>query len=168
MGEQVERVDEHDEVLGVVDRDEAIRRRWLHRVATVVCHDPAGLVLVHRRPEDDIRFPGRLNWLLGGAVGAGESYEAAAARELAEELGVDARPGFVLKFRCDGAVSPYWLGLHEALVSGAIHPDPAEIAWHAWVTVDELDALVRRPDFLPDGREAYERFRDVRRSPGCP
>jgi 8-oxo-dGTP pyrophosphatase MutT (NUDIX family) len=171
MGEQVERVDGHDEVLGVVDRDEAIRHRWLHRVATIVCRDRDGRILVHRRPDDDIRFAGQLNWLLGGAVGVGESYEAAAARELAEELGVDAGPRFVLKFRCDGVISPYWLALHEADVDGETHPAPDEIAWHAWVTPDELDDLVRRSDFVPDGREAYEvyeRFRAGRRSPGCP
>ncbi|MFF1605072.1 hypothetical protein ACFVYV_48275, partial [Streptomyces mirabilis] len=51
MGEMVERVDEQDRTLGVVDRGEAIRRRWLHRVATTVCRDPDGRFLVHRRPD---------------------------------------------------------------------------------------------------------------------
>lgn len=83
--ERVERVDEQDRVLGIVDRTEAIQRGWLHRIATTVCHDPAGRVLVHQRPAGASRFPGQYNMLLGGAVNVGESYEAAAARELAEE-----------------------------------------------------------------------------------
>lgn len=58
MSERVERVDEQDRELGVVDRDEAIRNRWLHRVATVVCRDAAGRILVHRRPGSAARFPG--------------------------------------------------------------------------------------------------------------
>ncbi|WP_344440072.1 NUDIX hydrolase [Kitasatospora nipponensis] len=159
MGEQVERVDEQDRVLAVVDRGEAIRNRWLHRIATTVCRDPAGRILVHRRPEGVSRFPGRYNWLIGGAVDVGESYEAAATRELAEELGIRAAARFVLKFRCQGAISPYWLGLHEATIDRAITPDPREIAWHAWLTADELREAVRGEAFVPDAREAYARYR---------
>ncbi|MFF2083313.1 hypothetical protein ACFVVM_06035 [Nocardia sp. NPDC058176] len=62
MSERVERADEHDRVLGVVDRDEAIGARWLHRVATVVCWDVEGRILVHRRPDDSARFPAHHNW----------------------------------------------------------------------------------------------------------
>ncbi|MET9972780.1 NUDIX domain-containing protein, partial [Streptomyces sp. NPDC006356] len=147
--EHVERVDEHDEILGVVSRSEAIRRGWLHRIATVVCRDPAGRILVHRRPDHASRFPGRFNWMLGGAVEVGESYEEAAARELAEELEVRAFPRFVLKFPCAGAISPYWLGLHEVVVTEPVAPDPEEIAWHGWLTDSELADLVRHDDFRP-------------------
>ncbi|MFF9978513.1 NUDIX hydrolase [Streptomyces erythrochromogenes] len=159
MGERVERVDEHDEVLGVVDRDEAIRHGWLHRVATIVCRDTGGRILVHRRPQDASRFPGHLNWMLGGAVGVGESYEDAAARELAEELGVLDRPRFLFTFLCAGAISPYWLGLHEVVVTGPVRPDPSEVARHGWVSEGELAELVRHQAFVPDAREAFHRYR---------
>ncbi|MFI6396296.1 hypothetical protein [Nonomuraea sp. NPDC050540] len=36
MGELIERVDEQDRVLEVVERAEAVRRRWLHRIATTM------------------------------------------------------------------------------------------------------------------------------------
>src|SRR4051812_5696775 len=159
MNERVERVDERDRVLAVVDRGEAVRRRWLHRVATVVCRDPGGRFLVHRRPDDVSLFPGRINWLLGGAVGVAESYEDAAARELAEEAGVRARSRFVFKFLCQGAISPYWLGLHEVVIAGPVRPDPVEVAWHDWVTAAELGELVRDEVFVPDAREAFDRYR---------
>ncbi|MFE0552591.1 NUDIX hydrolase [Streptomyces pilosus] len=158
MGERVERVDEHDEVLAVVGRDDAVRHRWLHRIATVVCRDTAGRYLVHRRPDGAARFPGGYNWMLGGAVEPGESYEEAAARELAEELGVRAHPRFLLKFRCAGAISPYWLGLHETVVSGPLTPDPGEIAWHDWMTGDALAELVYHEEFVPDARAAFHRY----------
>ncbi|SFF00755.1 Isopentenyldiphosphate isomerase [Actinacidiphila alni] len=159
MGERVERVDEHDRVLGVVDRAEAIRRGWPHRVATVVVRDPRGRVLVHRRPADASRFPGGYNWLFGGAVGVGETYPEAAARELAEELDVTAAPRFVLKFLCAGEISPYWLGLHEVVVTTPVRPDPREVAWHAWLTDSELTALLAHPAFVSDAREAHARYR---------
>ncbi|MGW0909646.1 NUDIX hydrolase [Streptomyces sp. NPDC002853] len=172
MTELVERVDEHDEVLAVVDRAEAIRHKWLHRVATIVCRDTTGRIFVHRRPDDMSRFPGQFNmsrfpgqfnWMLGGAADVGESYEEAAARELAEELGVQGRPRFVLKFRCAGVISPYWLGLHEVVVNEPVRPDPSEVAWHAWMTERELADLVRHKAFVPDAREAHERYDRHRR-----
>jgi isopentenyldiphosphate isomerase len=158
MGELVERVDERDRVLGVVDRGEAIKNRWLHRVATTVCRDTDGRILVHRRQEDVSRFPGQYNWLIGGAAEVGESYEEAAARELTEELGVRASVRFAFKFLCRGAISPYWLGVHEAVVTEEISPDPSEIAWHGWVTESELQDALRRWTFVPDGVDALNRY----------
>ncbi|MET8827604.1 NUDIX domain-containing protein [Streptomyces sp. NPDC004610] len=164
--ELVERVNEQDEVLEVVSRAEAIRHKWLHRIATVVCRDPAGRILVHRRPSDATLFPGRFNWMLGGAVGVGESYGSAAARELAEEIGVEARPRFVLKFRCEGAISPYWLALHEVVLDAPIRPHPTEVAWHTWLPEDEVHALSRHEHFVPDAREALTRYRSESRGRG--
>ncbi|MER7176439.1 NUDIX hydrolase [Streptomyces mesophilus] len=169
MSEQVERVDEQDRVLAVVDRGEAIRHGWLHRIATIVCRDDDGRFLVHRRPDGMSRSPGRYNWMLGGAVEVGETYEQAAARELAEELGVEAAPRFVLKFLCAGVISPYWLGLHEVIVTTPVRPRPREVAWHDWLSESELEALVRQRRFVPDAREAYERYRALHRAGrGCP
>ncbi|MFI7387312.1 NUDIX hydrolase [Streptomyces sp. NPDC049813] len=168
MNERVERVDEHDRVLAVVSRSDAVRHRWPHRVATVVCRDTQGRTLVHRRPPSASRFPGHLNWMLGGAVGVGESYEAAAARELTKELGVLSTPAPLFKFLCAGVLGPYWLGLHETVVTGRIAPDPAEIAWHAWLTESELRALVRHEAFVPDAREAFDRYCALRPRPPRP
>ncbi|WP_329252113.1 NUDIX domain-containing protein [Streptomyces sp. NBC_01478] len=158
MGELVERVDEQDRVLGTVDRGEAIANHWMHRVATTVCRDGEGRVLVHRRAADMSRFPGQYNFLVGGAAEVGESYEEAAARELAEELGVRVPVRFAFKFLCRGVISPYWLGVHEAVVHTEIAPDPAEIAWHAWVTEGELREMARRPTFVADAAEALDRY----------
>ncbi|MFD3609158.1 NUDIX hydrolase [Streptomyces atroolivaceus] len=166
MGELVDRVDEQDHVLGVVDRAEAIRQGWLHRIATIVCRDGDGRFLVHRRPDHASRFPGRYNWMLGGAADAGESYEEAAARELSEELGVSEAPRFVLKFLCAGAISPYWLALHEVVITTPVRPSVQEVAWHDWLTEMELGSLVRRQKFVPDAREAFDRYRNLLRVAG--
>ncbi|MGW3042398.1 NUDIX hydrolase [Kitasatospora sp. NPDC001159] len=159
MSERVERVDEHDQVVGVVDRAEAIRRGWLHRVATTVCRDAAGRVLVYRRPDTVSRFAGHHDVMLGGAVRVGESYRAAAERELREELGLAVPVRHRFTFRCRGAIAPYWLGVHEAaLPPGPLTVDPAEIAWHGWLTLPELAEAVRRWPFVPDGQLAFGRY----------
>lgn len=164
MGERVERVDEFDRVLGVVDRGEAIEKEWLHRVAVTVCRDAEGRILVHRRPEGVSRFPGRYNWLIGGAVEPGETYEAAAVRELGEELGVRAPVRHAFTFLCRGVISPYWLGVHEAVVVGELDPDPGEVAWWGWLTEEELRRAVGRWEFVADGVVAFERYLAAGRS----
>jgi 8-oxo-dGTP pyrophosphatase MutT (NUDIX family) len=158
MSELVERVDARDRVLGVVERGEAIRRRWLHRVATSICRNRDGRFLVHRRAEELSRFPGHYDVCFGGAVGVGESYEAAAARELEEELGVRAEARLLFTYLLEGRISPYWLGVHEALITGDLDPDPAEVSWLGWMTEAQLRGAVRRWRFVPDGQEAFARY----------
>ncbi|KPC90596.1 NTP pyrophosphohydrolase, partial [Streptomyces sp. NRRL F-6602] len=46
MTEWVDRVDEHDRVIGVVERGEAVRNGWPHRIAVTVCHRADGRYLV--------------------------------------------------------------------------------------------------------------------------
>lgn len=96
-----------------------------------------------------------------------ESYEAAAARELAEELGVQAHPRFLFKFLCEGVISPYWLGLHEVVLTEPVRPDPSEVAWHDWLTEAELTDLVLDREFVPDAREAFDRYRTLLGRPGA-
>ncbi len=158
MGELVERVDELDRVLGVVDRAEAERRRWMHRIATTICRDPTRRILVLRRAEQLTRFPGHYDVMVGGAVDVGESYEDAAARELSEELGAGVPVRFMFKFLCRDGVSPVWFGVHEAVITEPLVPDPSEIAWHAWLTELELREVVDRWPFVPGGREAVRRY----------
>jgi isopentenyldiphosphate isomerase len=151
--EFVERVDGQDRVLGVVDRGAAVRRGWLHRISTSVCRDEHGRFLVYRRAEGLPRFPGYYEVTFGGAVNVGESYQAAAARELAEELGVHVPVRFVLKFVCHGELGSYWLGVHEAVIAGDIDPDPREVAWLGWMTGPELREAVHRHRFIPTARK---------------
>lgn len=158
MSELVEHVDEHDRVLGIVERDEAVRENWLHRIAATICRDREGRILVLRRAETLSRFPGCYDAMVGGAVDVGESYEEAAVRELAEELGVRVPVCFLFKFLFREGISPIWLGVHEAVVSENLVPDPGEIEWYDWLTVAELREVVDQWCFVPGGREALRRY----------
>ncbi|MFD0007157.1 NUDIX domain-containing protein [Streptomyces sp. NPDC127178] len=158
MDELVERVDDQDRVLGVVSRRQAVREGWLHRVAVTVCRGEGGRILVTRRSEQLSRFPGLYEVVVGGAVGGGESYEQAAARELAEELGVCVLPRLLFTFLNRSGLSPHWLGVHEAAVPDAVAADPDEIAWHGWLTEPELRSALLEWRFTPDSHEAFSRY----------
>ncbi|MCS0635001.1 NUDIX domain-containing protein [Streptomyces sp. LP05-1] len=159
MGELVDRVDERDRVIGVVDRNEAVAAGWLYRMSMVLCRDEAGRYLVHRRPENSSRFPGEYSWLVAGAVAAGESYAEAAARELHEEMGVRAPVRPLFTFLCRGELSPYWFAVYEATVDqGQIAPQATEVAWHAWLSGAELRDAMTSWKFVSDSRDAYHRY----------
>ena len=87
--ELVEEVDEEGRPLRVVTRAAMRAGRLRHRcVYLLVVHD--GRLLVHERSDDKDVFPGWWDVAAGGVVGAGEAWNDAARRELAEELGVEA------------------------------------------------------------------------------
>lgn len=152
-------VDEHDRVVGRAPRREVQRRGLLHRFAAVLCRDPAGRVYVHRRTDDKAIYPGMYDMFLGGMVGAGETYAEAAARELAEELGVVGPvPRFLLKYRYHGAENPSWSEVFEVTWDGPVRPQRSEIAWGAFLAEDELLARLDDWPFVPDGLEVYRRL----------
>lgn len=159
VSELVERVDEYDRVLGIVPRAEAVARGWMTRIATTVCRDERGRYLVYRRPDHARWFPGHYDVSFGGAIQPGEPYAVAAARELAEELGLTVPVRHLFKYLIHGSLGTYWLGLHEALVDVAPTPSSAEIAWHDWMTPTELRDAVQRLPFIPDGQDAWRRYR---------
>ncbi|MEV6162312.1 NUDIX domain-containing protein [Streptomyces sp. NPDC052052] len=159
VNERVERVDEQDQVVAVVDRGEAVRRGWLHRIAVTVCRDREGRILVHRRSEHVDRFPGHYEVASGGAVAPGESYEEAASRELAEELGVRAPVRFIVKFLNRSGLSPHWLAVYEAVLSDNLCPDPDEVMWHGWLSEPELLRSMRENLFTPDTHDVMSHYR---------
>ncbi|MGV9879622.1 NUDIX domain-containing protein [Streptomyces sp. NPDC003006] len=161
----MERVDDQDRVLGVASRRQAVREGWLHRVAVTVCRDEDGRIIVTRRSEQLSRFPGLYEVVVGGAVGVGESYEQAAARELAEELGVRVQPRLLFTFLNRSGLSPHWLGVHEAVVPNAVAADSDEIAWHGRLTEPELRQALLEWSFAPDSHEAFNRYLAFRLRP---
>ncbi|MFM8856103.1 MAG: NUDIX domain-containing protein, partial [Actinomycetota bacterium] len=102
--EFVDIVDENDYVVATVTRAEMRRDVLRHRAVFIVVIDDASRVLVHRRsPHKDI-WPSWLDFAVGGVLQPDESYEAAAIREVAEEIGID---HVELAIFDDGVARPY-------------------------------------------------------------
>jgi 8-oxo-dGTP pyrophosphatase MutT (NUDIX family) len=92
--ELVDLVDEQDRVIDTVTRAE-MRARGAsarHRACYVAVLTSADELVVHRRADWKDVYPGWWDLCFGGVLGAGESWDGAARRELAEEAGVDAEP----------------------------------------------------------------------------
>ncbi len=126
----------------------------LHHAATaVVVRDTNGRVYVHRRtPTKDV-YPGRRDFAAGGVIEAGEVPGEAAARELAEELGVT---GATLTALGEGdyrdAHTSYHGFCYVTEWDGPIVWQPEEVSSGEWLTVAALVAAIDADpeDFMPD------------------
>ncbi|GAB2872630.1 hypothetical protein GCM10027176_87720 [Actinoallomurus bryophytorum] len=160
-------VDESDRVIGQVARGEAISRRLRHRCAAVFVRDGSGRVFVHRRTPEKLIFPSLYDMFVGGVVGAGEDYDDAALREAEEELGVSGlpRPVPLFSFLYEGtgtaAGNTWWSRVYEVRCDLPVSPQVEEVAWHAFLTEEELHHRLPEWEWVPDGLEAYQRLRGL-------
>ncbi|MFH8612338.1 NUDIX hydrolase [Streptomyces sp. NPDC018029] len=163
--EMITVVDENDDVVGAAPRGEAYARGLRHRCVFVLARDAEGRVFVHRRTPVKMVFPSLYDMFVGGVVGAGESYDDAALREAEEELGVRGlpRPTPLFKFLYDdGAGKSWWSYLYEVRCELPVRPQVEEVAWHSFVTEDELERRLDEWEWVPDGLDAYRRLRAFR------
>ncbi len=149
--ELVEIVDDAGNVVATVTRAEMRAKRLQHRSVGVAVMSTDGRLLVHRRsPEKDI-WPGCWDIAAGGVVAAGETFEVAARRELAEELGVfDAELEYLGEGRySDGNVAEVGR-CYRVVDDGPFTFDDGEVVEVRWVSLAELDAMRTDHDFVPD------------------
>jgi 8-oxo-dGTP pyrophosphatase MutT (NUDIX family) len=149
--ELVEHVDVDGSVLAVVTRAEMRRRRLRHRCVFIAVITTDDQLVVHRRADWKDLWPSFWDIAFGGVVTAGEDWDRAAARELAEEAGIEAVP---LRFLGEASFedgSAALLGRAYAAVSDGpfTHPD-GEVAESALVPLVELDAWLAGRDVCPD------------------
>ncbi|MFC6598768.1 NUDIX hydrolase [Kitasatospora paranensis] len=152
-------VDAQDRVIGTAPRGEVYRQGLTHRCVFILVRDAADRIFVHRRTDTKLFAPGAYDCFVGGVVGSGETYAHAAVREAEEELGVsgiEPVPLFRFLFEQDGL--SWFCDMHEARWDGPVSPQVEEVAWHGWLTADELTERLAEWDFVPDGREAYRRY----------
>ncbi|MFK0127455.1 NUDIX hydrolase [Streptomyces nigra] len=155
-------VDERDRVIGQAPRGEAYARGLRHRCVFIEARDAEGRLFVHRRTPTKLVFPSHYDMFVGGVVGAGESYDDAALREAEEELGVSGlpRPVFLFKFLYDdGAGQTWWSAVYEVRCAPPVDPQVEEVAWHGFLTDEELERRLPEWPWVPDGLAAYERLR---------
>jgi 8-oxo-dGTP pyrophosphatase MutT (NUDIX family) len=151
--EQVDVIDENDVVVGQVTRAEMRRRVLRHRAVFAAVVSSEGKLLIHRRSDSKDIWPGWWDIAVGGVVTAGETYDSAMVRELAEEAGID-----------DATLHPLGKGSYvDADVSligqcflvhhdGPVEARDGEVAEMCWVSAAELRDRLERAEFLPDSR----------------
>lgn len=149
--ELVDIVDESDRVIAVVSRREMRARRLRHRAVYIAVQGSDGRLLVHQRSfAKDVR-PGAWDIAVGGVVGSGESYDAAAVREMAEEIGVIAITPTPIGGGTFGDESFELIGrCYHVVHDGPFTFADGEVIRAKWVDRGELDALLATEEVMHD------------------
>lgn len=157
--ELVDVIDETDHVIDIVPRREIRSRNLLHRCTYAFVLDPVGRLYVHQRTDTKDVYPGYFDVVAGGVNLSGEASDDCAARELEEELGVSAAPRFRFLQRWEGESGRVLGAVYDVVWDGPMRLQADEVAWGSFVPMDEVDGMIRRERFCPDGLAMFERWR---------
>jgi len=149
--ELVDVVDDEDRVVGTVTRARVRAERLRHRGVFIVVRRSGGEVLVHQRSPDKDVWPSAWDIAIGGVVAAGEGWDEAAARELAEEVGIT---GVVPRFARSGRYADDDVDevarVYALTWDGPIAFIDGEVVAAEWITPADLDARIAARPFCPD------------------
>lgn len=161
--ELVDLVDDQNRVIGSTTRREIRTRNLLHRGVGILCRNSSGRVYVHRRTTTKDVFPGMYDMWVGGVVGAGESYDDAARREIGEELGIyGPTPQPLFHHLYLGPHNRSWVALYEVIWDGPITHQESEVEWGCYLTEREIEQRLTLWTWVPDGLEIYDRYLKAR------
>lgn len=144
MEEIFDIVDEHDRVIGQAARSVVHSRRLLHRAVHILAFDAEGRLLLQLRSASKDEFPLCFTSSASGHLAAGETYDAAAARELEEELGVSGDLEFLTKLPASAETAYEFTAVYRTTIDGDdVRPHPGEIAGIEWASPEEVAERVK-------------------------
>ncbi len=135
-------VDELDQVVFQAPRSVVHAQKLLHRAVHVFVFNPAGELLLQLRSAAKDEYPLCYTSSASGHLAAGELYAAAAARELAEELGLQCTLEWLAKFPAAPETAFEHTMLYRAVSAETPRPDPVEIAEANFYRLDQVAALI--------------------------
>ncbi|MFN8640592.1 MAG: NUDIX domain-containing protein [Candidatus Binatia bacterium] len=157
--ELVDVVDARDRVVGRASRAEMRARRLRHRATYLLVFNGRGELFVHLRTATKDVYPSHWDVAVGGVVAAGESYEAGARRELAEELGIhDVEPEVLFDFTYADAANQVNGRVYRVRWDGPVVLQAEEVVRGEWLPLARVRARTRREPFCPDGVAVLERY----------
>lgn len=145
--EYLDVVNGKDEVVGTAPRDEVYQKNLPHRIVHVLIFNSKGEIALQLRSNNISYCPGHWATTACGHVHAGETYEAAARRELQEEVGVDVP---ITLFSKDWYKAPNVKGLKMFLAafrgdfSGLFAVNPREVQKVEFFTLSKIQGMIRK------------------------
>ena len=162
--ELVDVVDAQDRVVGRASRGEVRAHRLRHRATYLLVFNNRGELFIHLRTADKDIYPSYWDVAVGGVVGAGESYDDGARRELAEEVGIrDAVPEALFDFAHEDERNCVNGRVYRVVWDGPLVLQAEEVVRGEWLPPAAVRERMRREPFCPDGVVAFERFLELSR-----
>ena len=137
-------VDEHDRVVGQAPRSVVHAQKLPHRAVHVFVFNSRGELLLQKRSALKDEYPLCYTSSASGHLGAGETYESAAPRELEEELGLTGRLEWLAKFPAGPNTSQEHTVLYRTTTDAAPKLDRNEIDAATFHPLDEIARMIGR------------------------
>ncbi len=144
MEELFDIVDEQDQIVGQALRSVVHRDKLRHRAVHILVFDLQDRLLMQLRSASKDEFPLCYTSSASGHLGAGETYAAAAVRELAEELGIVDAPEFLTKLPASEETSHEFTAVYRLVTDQVPKPHPEEIEALEWSTLAGAQHQMRR------------------------
>ncbi len=160
MDEMLIRVTDSDEVLGPIPRSRVHGNpELIHRSVHILVVSPDKRLLLQKRSLRKDTQPGKWDTSVGGHVGFGQSYEEAARREAAEELGMVPGPlTFLYPSRIRNAVESENIHTFLHVSAGPFRPEPGEIDELRFWSRAEIQAALGTGIFTSNFEEEFALF----------
>ncbi|PYL24849.1 MAG: ribosomal RNA small subunit methyltransferase A, partial [Verrucomicrobia bacterium] len=120
-------VDKKDRILRYANRSKVHGNNLRHRAVHILIFNEAGELYLQQRSRWKDRHPLKWDSSAAGHVGAGESYDETARRELKEELGTTVPLQKVSKVSASQRTDQEFIWLYRGLTSGDLVPHKSEI-----------------------------------------
>ena len=151
--ELVDVLDDEGRVVRTATRAEVRAGNLWHRAVFIAVVNARGELAVHQRAAWKDVWPSRWDVCFGRVLAAGESFEPAAARELAEEAGLELpaerfEPLGAGRYADDLVREQAEVFLVRA--DGPLRFADGEVAAADWVALDALEAWLAGRDLVPD------------------
>lgn len=164
-GEIFDIVDENDEVTGTATRGEVHANKLVHRAVHVFVFNKRGDLLLQKRSSLKDACPGLWDSSVSGHLDSGEFYDAAAVRELEEEMGIVASeaPEELARIKPSDKTGWEHVRLYRTRHDGALRYPSSEVEAAAWFPLDEIAAWIASSpdDFAPGFLECWEKFKSI-------
>ncbi len=163
MAEEVlEIVNEHNQVIGQAARSEIHQRQLRHRSVHVFLFNSRGELFLQKRARTKDEFPGCYDSSAAGHVSPGESYLAAAQRELKEELGIKAALQTIAEISASQETGWEFVTFYSAVSDMHVNPSPIEIDGGDFYPLQEINTcMVREKNkFTPSFKKLFHIYQD--------
>ena len=152
-------VDERNRVVGSALRSDMRQNRLPHRSTYILVFNSRGELCVQKRTDTKDVFPGYYDIAAGGVVLAGETYEAGARRELAEEVGISGVPlahQFVFHYADDH--TQVWGSVFTCVYDGLLALQEEEVESAAFMPLADVRSHAEQAPYTPDGLYVLRRY----------
>lgn len=145
--EFIDIIDENDEVIGKTTYADIYRRLLPHRIVHILIFNDKDEMALQKRSTHKSFMPRAWSTTVGGHVRSGETYEAAALREMNEELGIKLPPIYMYKDLYQD--KKYHVGLKKFLTTfktqsnGPFRINPEEVETVKFFTLVEIWKMIK-------------------------